>query len=134
MLAWNNGLTYSFLRISSFCSAIRCSSFRSMLSLRSLTSALLFRTGTQTLTVRLVPKTRFSPIRLWVSPPVRPISLSTCLCKKKKTRVWQETSDGQNMDGNIEEILAPLRLAVKEQVILLCKVLLCRFIKRTFAI
>ncbi|XP_056594311.1 glycine--tRNA ligase [Triplophysa dalaica] len=86
-----------------------------MLSLRSLTSALLFRTGTQTLTVRLVPKTRFSPIRLWVSPPVRPISLSTCLCKKKKTRLWQEISDGQNMDGNIEEILAPLRLAVKEQ-------------------
>lgn len=106
--------TYSFLGISSFCSMIRCSSFLSMLYLRCLTSALIFRTGTQTLTVRLVPKPRSSPTHLRV--PVRPISLSTCLCKKKKARLWLEMSDGQNMDGNIEEILAPLRLAVKEQV------------------
>ncbi|KAJ8375010.1 hypothetical protein SKAU_G00055900 [Synaphobranchus kaupii] len=47
----------------------------------------------------------------------RLFSLSACLSKKKKKSLWLQLSDseGQIMDGNIEEILAPLRLAVKEQ-------------------
>ncbi|XP_055085916.1 glycine--tRNA ligase-like [Periophthalmus magnuspinnatus] len=46
----------------------------------------------------------------------RPLSTSVCLCKKKKQSLWlQQAQEGQSMDGNIEEILAPLRLAVKEQ-------------------
>uniref|UniRef100_A0A8C2EPN0 Glycine--tRNA ligase n=1 Tax=Cyprinus carpio TaxID=7962 RepID=A0A8C2EPN0_CYPCA len=74
------------------------SSSRSMLSVRSATSALLLRTGTQIATVRAVPRVQSSPIRPCGSPPIRALSLS-----------------GQNMDGSIEEVLAPLRLAVKEQ-------------------
>lgn len=93
-----------------------CSSFRSMLSLRSATSALLLRTGTQIATVRAVSRVRSSPIRLCASPPIRALSLSACLCKKKKRSAWLEMTKGQNMDGSIEEVLAPLRLAVKEQV------------------
>jgi len=90
-----------------------------MLSLRSATSALLLRTGTQIATVRTVPRVRSSPIRLCASPPIRALSLSGCLCekkKKKKRSAWLEMTGGQNMDSNIEEVLAPLRLAVKEQV------------------
>ncbi|XP_035272038.1 glycine--tRNA ligase [Anguilla anguilla] len=47
----------------------------------------------------------------------RVFSLSACLSKKNKKSIWLQLSDseGQIMDGNIEEILAPLRLAVKEQ-------------------
>ncbi|XP_048030769.1 glycine--tRNA ligase [Megalobrama amblycephala] len=86
-----------------------------MLSLRSATSALLLRTGTQISTVRAVSRVRSSPIRLCASPPIRALSLSACLCKKKKRSAWLQMTEGQNMDGSIEEVLAPLRLAVKEQ-------------------
>ncbi|KAL0156765.1 hypothetical protein M9458_048011, partial [Cirrhinus mrigala] len=78
-----------------------------MLSLRSATSALLLRTGTQIATVRTVLRVRSSPVRL-------ELSLSGCLWKKKRS-AWLEMTEGQNMDGSIEEVLAPLRLAVKEQ-------------------
>uniref|UniRef100_A0A9J8BMJ9 Glycine--tRNA ligase n=1 Tax=Cyprinus carpio carpio TaxID=630221 RepID=A0A9J8BMJ9_CYPCA len=91
------------------------SSSRSMLSVRSATSALLLRTGTQIATVRAVPRVRSSPIRPCGSPPIRALSLSGCLCKKNKRSAWLEMTGGQNMDGSIEEVLAPLRLAVKEQ-------------------
>lgn len=47
----------------------------------------------------------------------RPISTSVGLRKKKQKSAWLLLAEGQTMDGNIEEILAPLRLAVKEQVI-----------------
>uniref|UniRef100_A0A667ZM59 Glycine--tRNA ligase n=1 Tax=Myripristis murdjan TaxID=586833 RepID=A0A667ZM59_9TELE len=69
---------------------------RSML--RGAASALL-RSGTEISSVCLVPRAR--PVRqsLRFKPHNRPFSLSV----------------GQNMDGNIEEVLAPLRLAVKEQ-------------------
>ncbi|KTF87129.1 hypothetical protein cypCar_00016832 [Cyprinus carpio] len=86
-----------------------------MLSVRSATSALLLRTGTQIATVRAVPRVRSSPIRPCGSPPIRALSLSGCLCKKNKRSAWLEMTGGQNMDGSIEEVLAPLRLAVKEQ-------------------
>uniref|UniRef100_A0A8C2ER37 Glycine--tRNA ligase n=1 Tax=Cyprinus carpio TaxID=7962 RepID=A0A8C2ER37_CYPCA len=86
-----------------------------MLSVRSATSALLLRTGTQIATVRAVPRVQSSPIRPCGSPPIRALSLSGCLCKKKKRSAWLEMTGGQNMDGSIEEVLAPLRLAVKEQ-------------------
>uniref|UniRef100_A0A673L3A7 Glycine--tRNA ligase n=2 Tax=Cyprinidae TaxID=7953 RepID=A0A673L3A7_9TELE len=87
-----------------------------MLSLRSATSALLLRTSTQIATVRAVPRVGSSPIHLCGSPPIRALSLSACLWKKKKKRSeWLEMTEGQNMDGSIEEVLAPLRLAVKEQ-------------------
>lgn len=87
---------------------------RSML--RGAASALL-RSGTEISSVCLVPRAR--PVRqsLRFKPHNRPFSLSVGLCKKKKKRsLWLELSEGQNMDGNIEEVLAPLRLAVKEQV------------------
>ncbi|KTG43837.1 hypothetical protein cypCar_00027237, partial [Cyprinus carpio] len=93
-----------------------CSSSRSMLSLRSATSALLLlRTGTQIATVRAVPRFGSSPIRLCGPPPLRALSLSACLWKKKKRSACLEMTQGQNMDSSIEEVLAPLRLAVKEQ-------------------
>lgn len=84
---------------------------------RSAASALL-RTSTEisTLfpvsTVRLV---RQSPCYLTRN---RPFSVSVCLCKKKQKSLWLQVAEGRTMDGNIEEILAPLRLAVKEQVAL----------------
>ncbi|XP_042570243.1 glycine--tRNA ligase-like [Cyprinus carpio] len=87
-----------------------------MLSLRSATSALLLlRTGTQIATVRAVPRFGSSPIRLCGPPPLRALSLSACLWKKKKRSACLEMTQGQNMDSSIEEVLAPLRLAVKEQ-------------------
>ncbi|KAL3040432.1 hypothetical protein OYC64_011452 [Pagothenia borchgrevinki] len=44
----------------------------------------------------------------------RPFSVSLCLFKRNKKRShWLQ--EGRTMDGNMEEILAPLRLAVKEQ-------------------
>lgn len=53
-------------------------------------------------------------------PSNRPLSTSLCLCqkkkKKKKTSLWLQPAKGAMMEGNMEEILAPLRLAVKEQV------------------
>ncbi|KAM6977276.1 glycine--tRNA ligase [Aplochiton taeniatus] len=81
--------------------------------LRSAASALL-RTSTEIRTIRLVPGVPLGLQLLRYQPQNRTLSLSLCLHKKKKNR-WQKRSEGQNMDGNVEEILAPLRLAVKEQ-------------------
>lgn len=51
------------------------------------------------------------------SSTTRPFSTSLRLNKKKKQKsLWLQLDEGRTMDGNIEEILAPLRLAVKEQV------------------
>lgn len=84
--------------------------------LRSATSALL-RTSTEISSicaVSTVRSVRQSPRYL---PLNRPFSTSVCLCKrKKKTSLWLQPAEGQVMEGNIEEILAPLRLAVKKQV------------------
>uniref|UniRef100_A0A3B1JEI4 Glycine--tRNA ligase n=1 Tax=Astyanax mexicanus TaxID=7994 RepID=A0A3B1JEI4_ASTMX len=78
-----------------------------LLLLRRATSAL--RTSTQHSARRAAAQTPRSPALR------APLSLSACLGKKQKTSQWLELSEGQNMDGNIEEILAPLRQAVKEQ-------------------
>uniref|UniRef100_A0AAZ3P528 Glycine--tRNA ligase n=1 Tax=Oncorhynchus tshawytscha TaxID=74940 RepID=A0AAZ3P528_ONCTS len=79
--------------------------------LRSATSALL-RTSIE---IRSVPRVcRFLQSLLRCPTQNRSFSLSVCLCKKKKS-LWLELSEGHKMSGNIEEILAPLRLAVKEQ-------------------
>ncbi|KAJ8276988.1 hypothetical protein GJAV_G00070160 [Gymnothorax javanicus] len=60
------------------------------------------------------------PIRSYPLPHTlksRLFYLSACLNKKNKKPLWVRLSDseGHIMDGNVEEILAPLRLAVKEQ-------------------
>ncbi|XP_028824218.1 glycine--tRNA ligase [Denticeps clupeoides] len=49
------------------------------------------------------------------SPVARPLFVSASSCKKKRGGVWPQPSEGQSMDGNVEEVLAPLRQAVKEQ-------------------
>lgn len=87
---------------------------RSML-LRSAASALL-RTSTEISPICLVSTVRLARQSLGYPPKNRPFSTSVCLCKKKKKSLWLQQAEGQTMDGNIEEILAPLRLAVKEQV------------------
>ncbi|XP_045558824.1 glycine--tRNA ligase [Salmo salar] len=82
--------------------------------LRRATSALL-RTSTEIHTLLSVPRVcRFLQSLLRCPTQNRSLSLSVCLCKKKKS-LWLELSEGHKMSGNIEEILAPLRLAVKEQ-------------------
>ncbi|KAI5092109.1 glycine--tRNA ligase, partial [Silurus meridionalis] len=67
----------------------------------------------------ILPWTTTKPQALCASRVLRPFSVSTCLGKKKKQQqrsLWLEQQrEGQNMDVNIEEILAPLRQAVKEQ-------------------
>ncbi|XP_063063524.1 glycine--tRNA ligase [Engraulis encrasicolus] len=80
--------------------------------LRRAASALL-NTGT----LLSVPWAKVSPHPgLLVPLASRPFSLSACLHKKKKQKSrWLVLSEGQKMDGNIEEVLAPLRQAVKEQ-------------------
>lgn len=88
---------------------------RSML-LRGAASALL-RTTTEIFRSCPVSTVRFVRQSLRYPRKNRPFSTSVCLCKKKKTSLWLQLAEGQTMDGNIEEILAPLRLAVKEQVI-----------------
>uniref|UniRef100_A0A671WEB5 Glycine--tRNA ligase n=1 Tax=Sparus aurata TaxID=8175 RepID=A0A671WEB5_SPAAU len=85
---------------------------RSML--RSATSALL-RTSTEISSFCPVSTVRFVRQSLRYPPRNRPFSTSVCLCKKKKQSLWLHLAEGRTMDGNIEEILAPLRLAVKEQ-------------------
>ncbi|XP_048866234.1 glycine--tRNA ligase isoform X1 [Brienomyrus brachyistius] len=65
-------------------------------------TALLFTSGLQVALNSLCP----SPFRL--------LSKSVSLSKGKKTSIWLQLSEGGNMDG-IEEVLAPLRVAVKEQ-------------------
>lgn len=86
---------------------------RSML--RSAASALL-RSSTEVSLFSPVFAVRFVRQSLRYSPRKRPFSTSVCLCKKKKKSLWLQLAEGQTMDGNVEEILAPLRLAVKEQV------------------
>ncbi|XP_066532402.1 glycine--tRNA ligase [Hoplias malabaricus] len=49
------------------------------------------------------------------APHSAPLSLSTARDRRQKQSRWLELSSGQSMDGNVEEILAPLRQAVKEQ-------------------
>ncbi|XP_068438234.1 glycine--tRNA ligase-like [Clinocottus analis] len=82
--------------------------------LRSAASALL-RTSTEISAFRPVFTVRFVRQLLRFAPQNRPFSTSVCLCEKKKQRLWLQPAEGQTMSGNIEEILAPLRLAVKEQ-------------------
>ncbi|TRY58131.1 hypothetical protein DNTS_009808 [Danionella cerebrum] len=87
-----------------------------MLSVRSATSALLLlRTASTFPPVCAAPRLRSSPVSPRGAPPSRELSLLGSLWKSKKRSAWLEMSEGQNMDGNIEEVLAPLRLAVKEQ-------------------
>ena len=85
--------------------------------LRSATSALL-RTSTEISSFCPVSTVRLVRQSLRYPPRNRPFSTSVCLCKEKKQRLWLQLAEGRTMDGNIEEILAPLRLAVKQQVTL----------------
>ncbi|GLD54723.1 glycine--tRNA ligase-like protein [Lates japonicus] len=82
--------------------------------LRSAASALL-RTSTEISSHCPVFTVRFVRLSLRYPPLNRPFSTSVCLCKKKQKSLWLQLAEGQTMDGNVEEILAPLRLAVKEQ-------------------
>nr|XP_023678605.1 glycine--tRNA ligase [Paramormyrops kingsleyae] len=66
-------------------------------------TALLFTSGLRAALNSLCP------------PPFRLLSTSVRLSKRKKTNLWLQLSEGRNMDGSIEEVLAPLRVAVKEQ-------------------
>lgn len=86
--------------------------------LRRATSAVL-RCGAElsAAVLFILPGTKAKPQPFCASRVIRPFSLTACLSKtKKKTSLWSEHREGQNMDGNMEEILAPLRQAVKEQV------------------
>lgn len=83
--------------------------------LRSATSALL-RTSTEIPSICALSAVRSGRQSLRYPPLNRPFSTSVCLYKKKKTSLWLQLAKGQIMEGNVEEILAPLRLAVKEQV------------------
>ncbi|XP_053268743.1 glycine--tRNA ligase [Pleuronectes platessa] len=83
--------------------------------LRSAASALL-RTTTEIRS--LCPVLTVRCVRLRYPPGDRPLSTSVCLRKKKKKYEGSpllQLAEEQTMDGHIEEILAPLRLAVKEQ-------------------
>ncbi|CAG04248.1 unnamed protein product, partial [Tetraodon nigroviridis] len=78
-------------------------------------SAALLQTSTRVSCIRALSTAR--PVRQSLRHPLlnRPFSTSVCLCKKKKTSLWLQLAKGQTMEGNVEEILAPFRLAVKEQ-------------------
>ncbi|XP_075906428.1 glycine--tRNA ligase [Nelusetta ayraudi] len=82
--------------------------------LRSAASALL-RTSTELLSLCPVSTVRLARRSLGNKTQNRQFSASVCLCKKKNQRLWVQLAEGRTMDGNIEKILAPLRLAVKEQ-------------------
>lgn len=89
---------------------------RSMLLLRIAASALL-RTTTEIPSLCPLVTARFVRLSLRHPPGRRPFSASVCLCSKKQRSLWLQLTEGQTMgDGNFEEILAPLRQAVKEQV------------------
>ncbi|KAF7669289.1 hypothetical protein LDENG_00203290 [Lucifuga dentata] len=81
--------------------------------LRSAVSALL-RTNAEIPSVCAVPRVLFVRHTLRYPPQNRSFSLSVRLHKKQK-RAWLLLEKGQTMDGNMEKILAPLRLAVKDQ-------------------
>ncbi|KAM4719081.1 glycine--tRNA ligase [Anableps anableps] len=86
-----------------------------MLLLRSAASALL-RTSTEIPSVCPLFTARFLRLPLRHPPGNRPFSASVCLCTKKQRSLWLRLAEERTMgDGNIEEILAPLRQAVKEQ-------------------
>lgn len=96
--------------------------------LRSATSALL-RSSTEISSICAVSTIRSVRQSLRYPPLNRPFSTSVCLCKKKKkektTSLWLQLAKGQIMEGNVEEILAPLRLAVKEQVTFIVALIMC---------
>lgn len=95
--------------------------------LRSATSALL-RSSTEISSICAVSTVRSVRQSLRYPPLNRPFSTSVCLCKKKKkktTSLWLQLAKGQIMEGNVEEILAPLRLAVKEQVTFIVALIMC---------
>uniref|UniRef100_A0AAQ5XQG3 Glycine--tRNA ligase n=1 Tax=Amphiprion ocellaris TaxID=80972 RepID=A0AAQ5XQG3_AMPOC len=48
-------------------------------------------------------------------PSLCPVSTVRFVRQSLRYPLWLQQAEGQTMDGNIEEILAPLRLAVKEQ-------------------
>lgn len=107
--------TYLVPEISSFSSALTFVGASSQSMLRRAASALL-KTSTELTTLLSVPPT---PKPLFSFLLIRPFSLSVCLRKKKKQNsLWLQLSEGQKMDSNIEEVLAPLRQSVKEQVTL----------------
>ncbi|KAL6097796.1 gars1 [Pungitius sinensis] len=83
--------------------------------LRSAASALLRRTSTDIPALRPLTTVRIARQSLRYDPKNRPFSTSVRLSKKKKQSLWLQPAEGQTMDGNIEAVLAPLRLAVKEQ-------------------
>lgn len=93
--------------------------------LRSATAALL-RTSTEISSICAVSTARSVRQTLCYPPLDRPFSTSVCLWKKKKTSLWLQLAEGHIMEGNIEEILAPLRLAVKEQVTFNDTIIMCR--------
>ncbi|KAM9436842.1 glycine--tRNA ligase [Clarias gariepinus] len=85
--------------------------------LRRATSAVL-RSGAEisAAVVFILSRTKARPEPLCTSRVIRPFCLTACLSKKKrKGSVWSEQREGEKMDGSMEEILAPLRQAVKEQ-------------------
>lgn len=92
--------------------------------LRIATSALLW-TSTEISFICAVSTVRSVRQSLRYPHLNRPFSTSVCLCKKKKTSLWLQLAKGQIMEGNIEEILAPLRLAVKEQVTFTVALIVC---------
>uniref|UniRef100_A0A3B5LQZ0 Glycine--tRNA ligase n=1 Tax=Xiphophorus couchianus TaxID=32473 RepID=A0A3B5LQZ0_9TELE len=86
-----------------------------MLLLRIAASALL-RTTTEIPSLCPLVTARFVRLSLRHPPGRRPFSASVSVCSKKQRSLWLQLTEGQTMgDGNFEEILAPLRQAVKEQ-------------------
>ncbi|XP_068604059.1 glycine--tRNA ligase [Brachionichthys hirsutus] len=77
--------------------------------------AVLLRVSTELAHVCPAITVRFVRQSLGYSPLNRPLSSSPRWTEKKQRSPWLQLAEGQTMDGNIEEILAPLRLAVKEQ-------------------
>lgn len=119
VLLRNGSSVHLISAISSFALVLQ----RSML--RSATSALL-RTSTEISSICAVSTVRSVRQSLRYPPLNRPFSTSVCLCKKqKKTSLWLQLAKGQIMEGNVEEILAPLRLAVKEQVTFFVALIMC---------
>ncbi|KAL7840789.1 hypothetical protein AOLI_G00261120 [Acnodon oligacanthus] len=78
--------------------------------------SLLLRRATSALRTHTPPSARRATPRPACTPALRALlSLSACRGKKHKKSRWLEFSEGRTMDGSVEEILAPLRQAVKEQ-------------------
>ncbi|XP_069047312.1 glycine--tRNA ligase [Lepisosteus oculatus] len=75
----------------------------------------LLRSCIETAALFVAPRALSAPHRLHRPHEHRLFSLSACLLKKNKESLWQQLARGRSMDGNIEEVLAPLRQAVKEQ-------------------